>query len=184
MSGYELSVQVLNDLLAEEDGSYRFPSEHFNEVFPRIYVGDAYIVQNVIRLNRLGITHIINAAEGNSLMHVNTNAAFYSGTGIAYLGIKANDTPHFDLSFHFEEASDFISQALSQKNGRVFVHCREGYSRSPTLVVAYLMQCQRMDVKTALATVQQKRDIGPNNGFLKQLCQLNEKLDREPKVKY
>ncbi|KAG8433877.1 hypothetical protein GDO86_012301 [Hymenochirus boettgeri] len=183
MSNFEVSVQALNDLLSNEAGVYFLPSEHFNEVFPRIYVGNAHIAQNTTRLQRARITHVLNAAEGKSFMHVNTNAAFYDGTGIAYLGLKANDTEHFNLSMYFEKASDFIHQAVTQNGGRVLVHCREGYSRSPTLVIAYLMMYHGMDVKTALSTVRQKREIGPNDGFLKQLCQLNEKLVKDGKIK-
>uniref|UniRef100_A0A8C3Y666 Dual specificity protein phosphatase 3 n=2 Tax=Catharus ustulatus TaxID=91951 RepID=A0A8C3Y666_CATUS len=183
MGDYQISVEELNDLLSNESGCYSLPSAHSNEVVPRIHVGNAFIAKNIMRLQRLGITHVLNAAEGKSFMHVNTNAEFYEGTGIRYHGIKANDTQDFNLSRYFEEAADFIDKALSQKDGQVFVHCREGYSRSPTLVIAYLMLRQHMDVRSALCAVRQKREIGPNDGFLRQLCQLNERLLKEGKLK-
>ncbi|KAG7492302.1 hypothetical protein MATL_G00013800 [Megalops atlanticus] len=185
MSDNEVTVQQLNELLSNGSGFYSLPTQHFNEVFPRIYVGNAFVAQNVMRLQRLGVTHILNAAEGNSFMHVNTNAEFYAGTGITYHGIKANDTEHFNLSAFFEEGADFIEKALAHKDGKgkVYVHCREGYSRSPTMVIAYLMLRHKMDVRTALSTVRHKREIGPNDGFLRQLCQLNEQLAKEGKLK-
>lgn len=75
------------------------------------------MAQDIAALHKLGITHILNAAEGRSFMHVNTNASFYQDSGITYLGIKANDTQEFNLSAYFERAADFIDHALAQKNG-------------------------------------------------------------------
>ncbi|XP_068923658.1 dual specificity protein phosphatase 3 isoform X2 [Petaurus breviceps papuanus] len=178
---YGLSVRDLNELLSE-GGCYSLPSESCNEVIPRVYVGNATVAQDISKLQQLGITHVLNAAEGKSFMHVNTNAQFYEGTNITYLGIKANDTEEFNLSVFFEKAAEFIDKALAQKDGKVLVHCREGYSRSPTLVIAYLMLRQKMDVRAALSIVRQNREIGPNDGFLTQLCQLNEKLIKEGKL--
>ena len=77
-----------------------------------------FVATNAMRLKRLGITHILNAAEGNSYMHVNTNAEFYAGTGIIYHGVPASDTDHFDISVFFEEGADFIEKALAYKNGK------------------------------------------------------------------
>ncbi|XP_061765535.1 dual specificity protein phosphatase 3-like isoform X1 [Nerophis ophidion] len=184
LGGGEVSVQQLNQLLSHGSGVYSLPKQHCNHVFPNIYVGNAFVAQNAMRLQKLGVTHVLNMAEGTSFMHVNTSADFYAGTGIEYHGIKANDTEHFDLSAFFEEGADFIDKALAHNNGKgkVYVHCREGYSRSPTMVVAYLMLRHRMDVRQAVATVRLKREIGPNDGFLRLLCQLNQTLAKEGRL--
>lgn len=178
----ELTVQQLNELVSDVSGFYSLPTQHFNEVYPRIYIGNAFVAQNAMRLQKLGVTHVLNVAEGTSFMHVNTSAEFYAGTGITYHGITANDTEQFDLSAFFEEGADFIDKALSHGKGKVYVHCREGYSRSPTMVIAYLMLRHKMDARQAVATVRHKREIGPNDGFLRQLCQLNEKLAKEGRL--
>lgn len=87
-----------------------------------MYVGSLprFVAQNVMRLQRLGVTHILNVAEGNSFMHVNTNAEFYAGTGITYHGIQGNDTEQFNISAFFEEAADFIDKALAHAKGQMF----------------------------------------------------------------
>ncbi|XP_043359502.1 dual specificity protein phosphatase 3 isoform X4 [Dermochelys coriacea] len=41
MSDYQISVEELNDLLANGSGCYSLPSAHSNEVAPRIHVGNA-----------------------------------------------------------------------------------------------------------------------------------------------
>uniref|UniRef100_A0A8C7LXX8 Dual specificity protein phosphatase n=1 Tax=Oncorhynchus kisutch TaxID=8019 RepID=A0A8C7LXX8_ONCKI len=124
--GDAVTVQQLNELLSNSSGFYSLPTQHFNEVFPRIYVGNAFVGQNLMRLQKLGVTHILNAAEGNSFMHVNTNADFYAGSGITYHGIQANDKPQFNLSNFFEEGADFIEKALAHNNGKaVSGHCLE-----------------------------------------------------------
>ncbi|XP_038609696.1 dual specificity protein phosphatase 3 [Tachyglossus aculeatus] len=178
---FAISVRDLNELLSDLGGGYSFPDRPCNEVAPRLFVGDASAARDIPGLRRLGITHVLNAAEGKSFMHVDTGAQFYAGTDIAYLGLRASDSPDFNLAAYFGRAADFIAGALG-RDGRVLVHCREGYSRAPTLAIAYLMLCQGMDVRTALSTVRQHRAIGPNDGFLAQLCELNERLVAERKA--
>ena len=56
------------------------------------------------------------------------------------------------------------------------MHCREGYSRAATIATAYLMMERHMTVQEALRLVREKREVGPNEGFLEQLCKLNEQL--------
>ncbi|KAM9481582.1 dual specificity protein phosphatase 3b [Clarias gariepinus] len=184
MTDYEVSVQQLNDLLLDGNGEFCRPIKDFNEVYPRILLGNESVATNVNRLQQLRVTHILNVAEGDSLMHVNTCVEYYMDTGIIYHGIPAIDTDYFNLSVYFEECADFIAQALAYKEdtGKVYVHCQKGYSRSAAVVIAYLMLRHKLGVRAALATVREKREIGPNDGFLCQLCQLNDRLEREGKL--
>lgn len=41
VQGGEVTVQQLNELLSNGSGFYSLPTQHFNEVFPRIYIGNA-----------------------------------------------------------------------------------------------------------------------------------------------
>lgn len=56
------------------------------------------------------------------------------------------------------------------------VHCKVGASRSATIVIAFLMIKRHMTVQEAVRMVRSKREIAPNEGFLQQLCNLNDKL--------
>ncbi|KAJ8286133.1 hypothetical protein GJAV_G00034910 [Gymnothorax javanicus] len=61
-------------------------------------------------------------------------------------------------------------------NGKILVHCAVGVSRSATLVLAYLMIREHMTLVDAIKTVNDRRGIIPNRGFLRQLLQLDRTL--------
>lgn len=54
-----------------------------------------------------------------------------------------------------------------------------GISRSAVLVASYLMIFQHMSIMEALTSMRKKRAINPNEGFVKQLRELNETLMEE-----
>ena len=63
--------------------------------------------------------------------------------------------------------------------GKVLVNCLMGMSRSSTCVLAYLMMRQNMTAVEALTEVRRHREVRPNDGFLRQLADLDNKLRRE-----
>lgn len=58
-------------------------------------------------------------------------------------------------------------------SGKLYVHCKSGVSRSATTVLAYLILKKNMSLMEAVKTVREKREILPNDGFLKELVALN-----------
>ncbi|CAG8609495.1 5503_t:CDS:2 [Diversispora eburnea] len=86
-----------------------------------------------------------------------------------YFEIEVSDHPNERLIPHFPQAKAFIDDALLN-NGRVFVHCNGGISRSPAFVVAYVMETTKMDYQHAYSFVQNRRFcMNPNEGFKVQL---------------
>ncbi|XP_032463187.1 dual specificity protein phosphatase 13 isoform X4 [Phocoena sinus] len=150
---------------------------HINEVWPNLFLGDAYAARDKNKLTQLGITHIVNVAAGK--FQVDTGANFYRGMPLEYYGIEADDNPFFDLSAHFLPVARYIQSALIIPQGRVLVHCAMGVSRSATVVLAFLMICENMTLVEAIQTVQAHRDICPNSGFLRQLQVLDNRLGQE-----
>ncbi|XP_077198384.1 serine/threonine/tyrosine-interacting-like protein 2 [Paroedura picta] len=152
------------------------PREAIDEVWPNIFIAEKSVAVNKGRLKRLGITHILNAAHGTG---VYTGPDFYSGMDIQYLGIEVDDFADVDISKHFRQAAEFLDEALLTYRGKVLVSSEMGVSRSAVLVASYLMIFHHMTILEALMTIRKKRPIYPNDGFLKQLRELNEKLLEE-----
>ncbi|NXU91265.1 DS13B phosphatase, partial [Xiphorhynchus elegans] len=169
------ALSDLQQLLWFRGGS----DNHVDQVWPNIYLGDAWAARSKTTLQSLNITHILNAADGP--YSINTGAKYYEDLQIEYYGVEAFDDPSFDLSIFFYDAANFIGKALNSSGGKVFVHCAMGVSRSATLVLAFLMIHENMTLVDALKTVGAHRDICPNSGFLSQLRDLDIKLNEERK---
>uniref|UniRef100_A0A3Q3WZ86 Dual specificity protein phosphatase n=1 Tax=Mola mola TaxID=94237 RepID=A0A3Q3WZ86_MOLML len=147
---------------------------HVNQVWPSVYIGDEKTALERPGLRDLGITHVLNAAEGK-YNNVLTGANYYSNMDVQYFGVEADDKPTFNISQFFQPAAQFIHEALN----KVLVHCVMGRSRSATLVLAYLMMKHSLSVVDAIEHVRQRRCILPNHGFLKQLRALDITLQEE-----
>lgn len=150
-----------------------------DEVYPGIYVGDAAAAKNKAYLRLMGITHVLNTAEGCRYGQVDTGHIYYRDMPtIRYMGFPMMDQPTTDISRYFYVASKFIDNAITS-GGKILVHCLVGMSRSATCVLAYLMICRKMSAVEAIRAVRMRRDIRPNDGFLQQIADLDNELKRK-----
>jgi hypothetical protein len=68
--------------------------------------------------------------------------------------------------YHIETMADTIYTCIERQIGKGLIHCGEGRSRSPTIVLYYLMRKTHVDYSTAYELVKSKREtIRPNPGF-------------------
>ncbi|KAF6216185.1 hypothetical protein GE061_000525 [Apolygus lucorum] len=155
-----------------------YDSVDINEVYPNIFISDEGTAKNKNYLVSIGITHVVNTAEGHLMGFVNTCSKFYQSAGISYKGIHLADLAMSDASKYFKEVADYMDKAL-RAGGKILVHCVMGISRSGTMVLVYLMMKKNMTAVEAMTTVRQKRNIHPNDGFIHQLARLDNKLIRK-----
>merc|ERR1712154_77199 len=105
------------------------------------------------------------------------------------VAIGWNLEKYFENDFEYlllnqmEKCFNFIEECFSTKEGKLFVHCHKGLSRSATVVIAYEMRKMRTDFDTVLHKIRKNRSfIMPNIGFQAQLEEFknqNYSLDME-----
>jgi hypothetical protein len=104
-------------------------NDDFNLVYPNIYIGNYSTSTNQQLLKDLGITHIISVIPS-------FNPPFLDK--FKYLHIEAYDDESQDMTQHFENSNEFISNCLNE-GGKILIHCMVGKSRSITLFLAFLI---------------------------------------------
>jgi predicted protein tyrosine phosphatase len=133
-----------------------------------LYIGSHQVSGNLDCLRRHGITHIVNAAADVCDNH-------FVGQ-FQYLTYYLKDANNEDISMLFYRTLRWVDEAI-QRGAKVLVHCREGVSRSSTLIIAYLMWRYSIAFESAHERIRQVRPIcNPNTGFTCQLLVLGKRL--------
>jgi len=134
-----------------------------SQILDNLYLGNDGASLHKSTLSSKKITHIL-------VCGVELKECFPKD--FVYCKFPMDDCAEQDLFAYFKQAFDFI------ENGDVvFVHCAAGRSRSPAIVIGYLMVKNKWSYEKAFEFVRKKRIVvAPNGGFVKQLKELEKKI--------
>jgi len=68
--------------------------------------------KNTFYLKKIGVTHVLNTAEGTRVGLVDTNQNYYKPFGIQYKGLKLLDVAQTNIAMYFAEVAEYIDEAL------------------------------------------------------------------------
>ncbi|KAF7233019.1 hypothetical protein EG68_07138 [Paragonimus skrjabini miyazakii] len=138
-----------------------------SQILPFLYIG-----------NEIDGTseQVLQSCHIRSVLNVTPKVPFLDETRFYCRRLVASDRETQDLRPFFNSAFEFIEE--SRCSGKVvLVHCQAGVSRSPALVIAYLMAHSDLSLREAYHLVKSKRSvISPNFGFLGQLFEFEADL--------
>lgn len=106
-----------------------------SRICSRLYLGDWDGACKIGHLKQRNICAVVTIHINDLPEEVKKQ---YSDNGIQHLFIEATDSPSSKLPEHFDEGYRFILKHM--RKGGVFVHCVMGMSRSPTMVMYFLMR--------------------------------------------
>ncbi|XP_068561302.1 dual specificity protein phosphatase 14 [Cebidichthys violaceus] len=131
-----------------------------SQVTPGLFLGGLDSARNLGVLSTRNITLIVNASGLEDLVYPQLDS-------LQVLHVPVQDRPHAPLRLYFDPVAERIHQ---NQTGRTLVHCSAGRSRSPTLIMAYLMRFEGLSLRRAHEVVLDQRPfIRPNAGFWRQL---------------
>lgn len=129
-------------------------------VIPGLYLSGITVARDRSKLKELGITRVVCCCLWTEFPESEEIP------GISYYRVDVEDMSREPIDMYFEEASDFISESLENREN-VLVHCRSGVSRSSTIVLAFLVLSMGMRLFDAFFLLRSKRGIiTPNIGFM------------------
>lgn len=135
-------------------------------IIDNIYISNYKTSTNYNYLKNNNFSYIINCAGGSQ----NFTPVIFEG--FKYLTINLRDNNESNIQEGANLIVDFIEKIPKKDhlNNKILIHCFEGISRAPALVIAYLIKKKGIMFEKAFELVKEKRSIvNINIGFLLQL---------------
>lgn len=171
-SKLSLNIKVTKNIKSEyEDTSIILKSKsECSHIINDIYLSGYQTSLDYEYLKNNKFTHIVNCAANSNRF---TSQQF---PGIAYLTMEIKDELGFDiLKESVSSVIEFIKNAEQISNRKVLIHCYEGVSRAPALLISYMIWKYNLDKDSAIKFVKEKRPcVDINLGFCVQLEKLSQ----------
>lgn len=139
------------------------PALKRSQITANLFLGSQYSLIGLQKLEALGITAILNMR-----MHSEYADAVFNGISYLHLPTPDNTPPSLEV---LRQGADFVDTEI-KKGGKVYIHCRQGLGRGPTMTIAYLIRIG-MTYDDAFALVKNVRTfINPRPSQIVQLRKL------------
>jgi len=139
------------------------PRLNRSQITSNLFLGSQYNLLGLKKLKNMGVTAIVNMR-----MHADYDDAAHEGIKYLHLPTIDNTPPPLDVLI---KGADFIDNEIKNK-GKVYVHCRQGLGRGPTMAMAYLIKTG-LTYEQAYATIRRVRTfINPRPGQIEMLKKL------------
>ncbi|SHM97217.1 dual specificity protein phosphatase family protein [Mucilaginibacter sp. OK098] len=139
------------------------PRLNRSQITGHLFLGSQYNLLGLKKLKALGVTAIVNMRTHNDY-----SDAEHEGIKYLHLPTVDNTPPPLDVLL---KGADFIDNEI-KNNGIVYVHCRQGLGRGPTMAMAYLIKTG-LTFENAYAMIKKVRVfINPRPGQVARLKEL------------
>jgi protein tyrosine phosphatase (PTP) superfamily phosphohydrolase (DUF442 family) len=133
------------------------------QITANLFLGSQYNQVGLRKMKALGITAIINMR-----MHSVYTEAQYEGFSYLHLPTPDNTPPPLEVLI---KGANFAESEI-KNGGKVYVHCRQGLGRGPTMAIAYLLKTG-LTVDDAITLIRKARSfINPRTSQIKRLREL------------
>eukprot|EP00743_Colponemidia_sp_Colp-15_P010289 GILK01011315.1.p1 GENE.GILK01011315.1~~GILK01011315.1.p1 ORF type:complete len:203 (-),score=17.92 GILK01011315.1:68-643(-) len=141
-------------------------------ILPWLYLGTCENANDLQMLKDLKIKYILNVTQMDQSGVPNY---FQDRSEFVYFNKHMLDSDLQKITGDsLEGCMRFLEQARRADEGNVLVHCKHAKSRSPTVVMAYLIRRQDMTFDQAFQLVTSKRTgVEPAQGFIDQLQEIS-----------
>jgi dual specificity MAP kinase phosphatase len=154
------------------DNVYRhihgLPTLRRSQITANLFLGSQYSPVGLEKLKALGVTAIVNMRE-----HDVYEEARYEGIKYLHLSTVDNTPPSLEILM---KGANFVDEEI-KNGGKVYIHCRQGLGRGPTMTIAYLIKTG-LTYEDAFTMVKKVRTfINPRPAQIARLKELEQFLE-------